>query len=148
MRPEVAEAGGAKVQGAGLRIGAVRRGLLVGRAEARELAQVEAGAAEPFVAAGAARSSERASETLGDRQRLPAVLDDGAVGVRLRRLLGRALVVQQRPLPVLAAAEVVRQRLVVLGQPVGVQLLDGAADGAVQLLAALEQRRSRRRRRG
>ncbi len=77
--------------------------------------------------------------TVGDRERRAAVRDDGVVRVGVEGLLGRVHVVAERPLPVLGAAEVVGEGLVVLGQPVGVQLLDGGADQPVQLAASLQE---------
>ena len=63
-----------------------------------------------------------------------AVRDDGAVREAVGRLRRRALVVVERALPFLGATEVMRERLVELGEAVGVQLLDGEPDGAVQLV--------------
>ena len=60
---------------------------------------------------------------------------------RLSRLLRRLQEVLQRPLPVLGPREMVREHLVVLGETIGVELLDGRADESVQLAAPLDEQR-------
>jgi hypothetical protein len=56
-------------------------------------------------------------------------------------LLGGLEEVIERPLPVLRLREVVREHLVVLGKSIGVELLDGATDQPVQVLAPLHEQR-------
>jgi hypothetical protein len=74
-------------------------------------------------------------------QRLAVEVDRLAQAERLRRLVGGLQHVIERALPVLGLREVMGQHLVVLGEPVTVELLDGAADEGVQLLAALDEQR-------
>ena len=73
------------------------------------------------------------AEPVGDRERLAAVRDDGAVREALGGLRRGARVVVEGAFPFGAAREVVRQCLVEFRETVGVELLDRAPDGAVQL---------------
>ena len=77
----------------------------------------------------------------GGLERLAVEVERLAQPERPARLLGRLEQIVERPLPVLGEREVVGEHLVVLGKPVGVQLLDGEADQAVQLLAPLDEER-------
>ena len=94
--------------------------------------------ANPSRSSSAARGNgNRGAEPSGDRERGAAVRDHGPVGEARLGLHRGLAVVEERALEVLTAREMVRKRLVVLAQAVGVELLDGRADRAVQRLPAL-----------
>src|SRR5262249_49193359 len=107
-----------------LRVGAVRRRRLVRGAGRGALVQIEVRPPETPGQPPAPLRGDPLPQTLGHCQGLLTMLDDGAVGVGLRGLLRRALVVAERALPVLGTTEVECERLVVLGETVRVQLLD------------------------
>ncbi len=107
----------------------------VGVAALAKLAHGEADVPQPLGEPAAVIPRNRVSEAFRDGERLPVVLGRRVVGVHVSRLLRGALVEQQRPVPLLAQCEVVGEGLVVLGQAIGVELLDGGADDPVQGLA-------------
>jgi hypothetical protein len=88
------------------------------------------------VAAGTWSPSRRAASSA-----CPLELQGLAHPECLRGFLGGLEQVVERPHPVLGVREVMREDLVLLCQPVRVQLLDGQADALVQLLAPLDEER-------
>src|SRR5439155_22975517 len=76
-------------------------------------------------------------ESIGDGQRLIVQCQRVTQGERRRRFLAGSQQVVERASPVFREREMMREYLVVLGEPVGVELFDGAADQTVQLATAL-----------
>ena len=72
-------------------------------------------------------------------ERLGVQLEGLAQAERLGRLPGGLEQVVERTLPVLGTREVVGEHLVVLGESIRVQLLDGPPDESVQLPASLHE---------
>ena len=121
------------------RIGAALRRPGVRFARRLELADVEAGQRRLRLERAAALVAHGRAEALRDGERRATVRDDGAIGEAGGRLRRRALVVVEGAFPFLGATEVMGEGLVELGEALGIQLLDGEPDGAVQLDAALPQ---------
>ncbi len=118
-----------------VRGGRARGGALVRFAGFGVVAEVEQRQPEPLFDGADHRILDRLTHHRRDVERLAAVVHDRMIGVSVRRLVGGARVIMDRAPPVVALVEVVRECLVVLGQPVGVQFFDRHSDNAVQLPA-------------
>ncbi len=81
------------------------------------------------------------AELVGRRPGLLVEHERVSQRVGLDRLRAGGEELGQRLVPDLGSREVMREDRVMLGDPVGVQLLDGATDAVVQLLPALPQQR-------
>jgi len=85
---------------------------------------------------------QRVPEAIGDGQRLVVQCQRVTQGERRRRFLAGSQQVVERASPVFREREMMGEDLVVLGEPVGVELFDGAADQTVQLATALYEQRA------
>ncbi len=136
VRPEVGKARAPDVD-EGERGLAERARALVRRRRRLVFADEKMREPEPLLERRALGHGNRGAEPSGDRERGAAVRDHGTVGEARLGLHRGLAVVEERAREVLTAREMVREGLVVLAQAVGVELLDGRADRAVQRLPAL-----------
>src|SRR5262249_53673681 len=125
MCPEMGERGVPEVDSGAALVGAARRGALEGGGRVAELAQVEARDGERLLELVADSLRRSVAEAIEDRESGAAVLDDRAVRIALGRLRRREMVIAERARPVLRTREMVSERLVVLREPIAVELLDG-----------------------
>src|SRR5947208_2244606 len=84
-------------------------------------------------------SRQRRYHPSGDVERTAEEVEGGVVGVGVLGPIARAREVLERLGPLLAVLEMVRQLFVMLGETIGVEILDGVAHGAVQFFAPLHQ---------
>ena len=110
---------------------ALRDGLLDSRGAQKNLAAA-------LVDLRTAEAGER-RHGLGDLERARVPREGGGVGVGILGPVAGVHEVLEGLRPVLPLGEVMRQLFVVLGQPIGIELLDRGPDGAVQLPAPLLQ---------
>src|SRR5262249_20412301 len=122
VSPEVAEPGPGEAPRSRCRVRVPFRHLPEGVAGDQEVAREEGREPEHRLEPATALVGKALAEAFGNRERRSAMRDHGAVGERLGGARRGTLVVVEGALPVLTTLEVVGERLVELGEAVGVQL--------------------------
>src|SRR2546422_3435527 len=116
-----------------------REGPLELRHRRVELGQDEEDAAELFVNAGQLPVARRRPRATGNLQSLRVVPARLRARERVRGAVTGENAVAKRFVPLLALDEVVRQLLVMLGEAIGIEVFNRAADRLMKLLPALDE---------